>query len=273
MISTQKGVVKDMTRIFSTLLQKGGSSKSTSTYNLGHELAERGLKVLLIDLDPQANLTELAGLSPESLDCTIADILLSYAGTERKPIEDCILQLGDNLYIAPSIIDLSAADSLLMSAISREYILKKALAPIKNVFDIIFIDCSPSLGLLPLNALACSTDIIIPCCAEYLHYRGLRLLERTIEMVRDNLNENLNVYGIIVSRYERTKHNKEILDKLNEDYRVLGVVPKSIAVSDAVYGTGPVVASAPDNQAAIAYKSIADIIYQDITKEEEREDN
>ena len=144
---------------------------------------------------------------------------------------------------------------------------------VENIFDIIFIDCSPSLGLLPLNALACSTDILIPCCAEYLHYRGLRLLERTIEMVRDNLNENLNVYGVIVSRYERTNHNKEILEKLKEDYRVLGVVPKAVAVSDAVYGAGPIVASEPDNPAAIAYKAIADIIYQDIIKEKEREDN
>ena len=254
------------TRIFSTLLQKGGSGKSTSTYNLGYELASRGLKVLIVDFDPQANLTEIAGISPESLKTTIADVLLSYAGTDKKKIEECILQLTDNLYLAPSIIDLSAADSILMSAMSREYILKKVLSTVKNSFDCIFIDCQPSLSLLQLNALACSDHVIVPCCAEYLHYRGLRLLESTIGMVKENLNEALNIYGLIVTRYERTNHNKEILEKLEGDgHHILGVVPKAIAVSDAIYdSSGAIVSSDPDSPAAIAYKQIADIIYNDI---------
>lgn len=256
------------TRIISTLLQKGGSGKSTTTYNLSYELARRGLKILMLDFDPQSNLTEIAGLNPESLDCTIADVVLSYSGKEeRKQIEDCILQLNDNLHIAPAIIDLSAADSVLMSAISREFILKRILAPIKDNYDCIFIDCQPSLSLLPLNALACSTDVLVPCCAEYLHYRGLRLLENTIDMVQENLNETLNIYGLIVTRYEKTIHNKEILGKLKDDgYNVIGVVPKSIAVSDAIYdSSGAIVASDPKNPAAIAYKEIADIMYNDFT--------
>ena len=261
-----------MKRIFTVLLQKGGSGKSTSTYNLSYELAKRGLKVLMIDFDPQANLTEIAGIAPESLDCTIADVLLSYTGPKKRKMEECVLQLNDNLYLAPSIIDLSAADSILMSAMSREYILKKALDPIKDMFDVCFIDCQPSLSLLPLNALACSTDVIIPCCAEYLHYRGLRLLENTVDMAKENLNEELNIYGLVVTRYERTNHNKEILDKLQEDYNVLGVVPKAVAVSDAIYdASGSIMEFAPDNPAAVAYKSIADKIYNDLTKEDDAE--
>ena len=254
------------TKVFSTLLQKGGSGKSTSTYNLGYELANRGLKVLIVDFDPQANLSEIAALSPESLECTIADVLLSYAGSEKKKIEECLLQLSDNLYIAPSIIDLSAADSILMSAMSREFILKRVLAPIKDSFDCIFIDCQPSLSLLPLNALACSDYVLVPCCAEYLHYRGLRLLEDTVEMVKENLNEKLSIYGLIVTRYEKTNHNKEILQKLEQDgYNILGVVPKAIAVSDAIYtSSGAIVSSAPNSPAAIAYKEIADKIYNEI---------
>lgn len=255
------------TKIYATLLQKGGSGKSTSTYNLGYELAERGLKVLLVDFDPQANLTEIAGLSPESLDCTIADVLLSYAGVEKKKMEECILQLNDNLFIAPSIIDLSAADSILMSAMSREFILKRALSSIKDDYDCILIDCQPSLSLLPLNALACSDYVLVPCCAEYLHYRGLHLLESTVEMVKENLNDNLIIRGLVVTRYERTNHNKEILEQLRKDgYNILGIVPKAIAVSDAVYtASGAIVASAPQSAPAIAYKEIADALYYDIT--------
>ena len=254
------------TKIFATLLQKGGSGKSTSTYNLGYELASRGLKVLIIDFDPQANLTEIAGISPESLDSTIADVLLSYAGANRKKMEECILQLNDNLYLAPSIIDLSAADSILMSAMSREYILKKALSPIKDNFDCIFIDCQPSLSLLPLNALACSDHVIVPCCAEYLHYRGLRLLENTVGMVKENLNEDLSLYGLVITRFEKTNHNKEILEKLKSDgYNILGIVPKAIAVSDAIYdASGAIVASDPGSPAARAYKEVADVIYKDM---------
>ena len=255
------------TKIYATLLQKGGSGKSTSTYNLGYELAERGLKVLLVDFDPQANLTEIAGLSPESLDCTIADVLLSYAGVEKKKMEECILQLNDNLFIAPSIIDLSAADSILMSAMSREFILKRALSSIKDDYDCILIDCQPSLSLLPLNALACADYVLVPCCSEYLHYRGLHLLENTIEMVKENLNENLIMRGLIITRYERTNHNKEILEQLRKDgYNILGIVPKAIAVSDAIYtSSGAIVSSEPKSPAAIAYKEIADAIYYDIT--------
>lgn len=254
------------TKVFSVLLQKGGSGKSTSTYNLAWELASKGLKVLIVDFDPQANLSEIAALNPEALECTISDVVLSYAGANKRKIEECILQLNDNLYIAPSIIDLSAADSILMSAISREYILKKVLAPIKDAFDCIFIDCQPSLSLLPLNALACSDYVIVPCCAEYLHYRGLRLLENTVEMVKENLNEKLAIYGLILTRYENTNHNKEILEKLKQDgHNILGIVPKAIAVSDAIYSSsGAIVSSVPNSPAAIAYKNIADAICNEI---------
>ena len=263
---------KRNTKIFSTLLQKGGSGKSTSTYNLAYELAEKGLKVLMIDFDPQANLSEIAALAPETLDYTISDVVLSYATTNKKSIEDCILQLTDNLYIAPSIIDLSAADSILMSAISREYILKKVLAPIKDSFDCIFIDCQPSLSLLPLNALACSDYVLVPCCAEYLHYRGLRLLEETVGMVKENLNEKLDIFGLIITRYEGTNHNKEIVEKLKQEgHNILGIVPKAIAVSDAIYSaSGAIVTAMPKNPAAIAYKEIAKELYEMITKEEGR---
>lgn len=253
-------------RIFSVINQKGGVAKSVSTYTLGYELAKRGLQVLCIDGDPQANLSAIANIDSTALDCTIADVLLSYAGKKRKGIEECILQLADNFYIAPSIIDLSAVDSVLNGVIAREYVLQKALAPVKEQFDVIFIDCMPSLSLLPLNALACSTDVIIPCCTEYLAYRGLELLSETIEMVKENLNEKLNIYGCIASKHEaNVLHNKEILELLEKNYNVLGVIPKSVKVSDAMYSeTGTVIEFAPDSKPAIAYKEIADTIYNDL---------
>lgn len=256
-----------MARTFCMINQKGGVSKTSSTYNICYELAKKGLKVLAIDGDPQANLTAMASIEPETLDCTIANVLMSYSGKEKIKIEECILELNENFYIAPSIIDLSAADNILMGTMSREYVLKKALAPVQDMFDVIFIDCQPSLSLLPLNALACSTDVIIPCCTEYLAYRGLELLEDTIERVRENLNENLNVYGVIATKHENTLHNREILEKLQERYRVLGIVPKSVKVSDAMYSeTGSVIEFAPNSKPAIAYKQITQGIYEDLIK-------
>lgn len=252
------------TRIIAFANHKGGVSKSTSSYNLAWELAKKGLQVLMVDLDPQANLTAIAGIEPETLEKTIADVLISYSQKQRMKIEEVILQISDNLYLAPAIIDLSAADTLLQNVMSREYVLKKALSSVVDTFDCIILDCQPSLSLLPLNALACCTDVIVPCSTEYLAYRGLSLIEDTMSRVKENLNEDINFYGIIATKHESTLHSKEILDLLQANYNVIGVVPKSIKVSDAMYSpTGSVTEFAPSSKPAIAYKQIANKIYND----------
>lgn len=248
--------------IFSVINQKGGVAKTASTYNIGYELAKNGLKVLIVDLDPQANLTVIAGIEPETLEKTMADVLISYSRKDRMPIEEVILQLNDNLYLAPAIIDLSAADTILQNVMSREYILKKALSQVTDLFDIVLIDCQPSLSLLPLNALACCDEVIIPCSTEYLAYRGLELIEDTLDRVRENLNEKIKLHGVIATKYEEnTLHAKEILELLQSKYNVLGIVPKSIKVSDAMYSkSGSVTDYAPDSKPAKAYKEIAENI-------------
>lgn len=258
--SIKGGVLRGMCKVFSLINQKGGVAKSISTLNLGVELSNTyGLKVLIVDLDPQSNLTIISGVEPENLEMTIADVLISYSQKERIKIEEVILQLNDNLYLAPSIIDLSAADTFLQNIMSREYVLQKALSSVKDLFDVVLIDCQPSLSLLPLNALACSDYVIIPCSTEYLAYRGLGLIDDTIERVKENLNEKLELYGVIATKHEsRTLHNKEILELLEEHYNVLGIVPKSTKVSDAIYSEGgAIVTNAPKSKPAMAYKLIA----------------
>lgn len=264
---------RGMAKVFSLINHKGGVAKSVSTSNIGVELANTyGLKVLMVDLDPQANLTIISGVEPESLDMTISDVLVSYSKKDRVKIEEVIIQLSDNLYLAPSIIDLAATDTILQSVMSREYVLKKALSSVMDLFDVVLIDCPPSLGLLPLNALSSSDFVIIPCATEYLAYRGLKLILDTISGVKENLNENLELYGMLATRHKRTTHSKEILDLLQENYNVLGVIPEQIKVSDAMYSDdGTIVSYDSNSKPAIAYKLVAhdmvknlDLLYNDI---------
>lgn len=250
--------------IFSVINQKGGVNKTTISYNLGYLLAQKGLKVLMVDLDPQANLTILCGIEPSTLERSIADVLISYTKKERVSMGECILQISENLFVAGSIIDLSAADTLLQGTMSREYVLKKALNQVSDMFDIIIIDCQPSLSLLPLNALACSTHVIVPCSTQYLAYRGLGLIEDTLERVKENLNENLSMYGVIATMVENTLHSKEILEFLQKEYNVIGTIPKSVKVSDAAYSqSGAITEFAPNSKPARAYEAIADKVYKD----------
>ncbi|MEE0930559.1 MAG: ParA family protein [Acutalibacteraceae bacterium] len=254
-------------KIVVVALQKGGVGKSQTVLNLSTEFAGRGIKTLALDLDPQASLTLMFNITrPEELDYTIADVLLSFTKKERLELKDCILNVKENLDLAPSLIDLSISDLALAGVYGREFLLRKLLAPLLNEYEIILIDCGPSLSLLPVNALACATDVIIPCQTEYLAYRGLKLLENTLEEVKNNMNEDLNIYGVIATKVqEQTKHAQELLELLKENYNVIGVVPQSIKVSDALYSQeGAIVDYAPHSKPAIAYKQIADRMCEDM---------
>jgi len=256
-----------MCSIFTIINQKGGVAKTTSTLAISSELAKKGLRVLMVDLDPQANLTTIAGLEPKDLEKTIATIFIAFCQKKRLSLDTVILQLKENLFLAPSVIDLSAADTYLQNTMSREFVLKRILAPVLPAFDAILIDCQPSLSLLPLNALACSTDVIIPCSTEYLSYRGLELIKETVAEVQESLNENLKIDGVIATKHESsTTHNREILDLLEKNYHVLGVIPKSVKVSDAMYDASSITDVSPTSKPAIAYKEVADKIYDIIQK-------
>jgi len=233
--------------------QKGGVAKTTSTLNVAVALSEKGYKVLMLDFDPQASLTIASGLEPERIEKNMYHVIV-----EKENIENIILSISDNLHIAPSIIDLSVAELYMVSEMARESILKKALSKIQNYYDFIFIDCPPSLGLLTINALCASQNVVIPTATDYLAYRGLKLLLETIKKVKENLNENLNIAGVIATFYDsRTLHSKEVLEALGEEQKILGVIKKSVQVQDSIMSGKSIITYNPEHPIAKEYKNIA----------------
>ena len=211
--------------------QKGGVAKTTSCFTIGNILADKGYSVLMIDLDPQSSLTLACGVDQLNLKKGMFNVIL-----EDTHIEEIITNVcnKDNLYLAPSTIDLSAAELQLVNTMSRETILQQKISKVKDDFQFILIDCSPSLGLLVVNALTACDKVIIPCAADYLSYKGLTLLLNTIYKVKALLNPNIDVLGVIVTMFApRTLHCKEVLSILKEDFRVLGTVGMSVKVKDA----------------------------------------
>lgn len=160
-------------KVYSLINQKGGVAKTTSTYNISRKLAEKGNRVLMVDMDPQASLTISTGIEPEELDKTIADVMISFNGRKKENISNTIIQIEENLHLVPSIIDLTAADNLLHNEMSRESILKRALRSVRDYYDYCLIDCPPALNQLSINALVAANYCIIPVACEYLAFRGL----------------------------------------------------------------------------------------------------
>ena len=192
--------------------QKGGVAKTTTTLNLGVAFAEHGHRVLLIDLDPQGNLTMSQGLNPDSIEQSMFDVLV-----HRLPIDQVIDHR--EVDIAVSSIDLAGAELALSGQIGRERALEKALYPILDRYDYILIDTPPSLGLLTVNALVASSGVIVPVQTEYLSLRGLVQLENTLAMVRENLNPKVEIIGIVPTMYDRRlTHSREADEILRENF-------------------------------------------------------
>lgn len=239
--------------IYSIMNQKGGVAKTTSTFNIGAILAEKGKRVLLVDLDPQHSLTIALGIDDE-LTKSIYNVIC-----EKEDINNVILEVSENLYIAPSNLELSIAELQLVSMMARESILKKALDKVKDNYDIILIDCPPSLSLLTVNALVASNEVIVPTATDYLSYKGLELLVDTINNVKENLNEDLKIKGVIATMYDkRTKHANEVLEALNDEFDVLGTVKISVAAKDSVLANEPLISFAKSNDITKEYIKIAE---------------
>ena len=239
--------------IYSIMNQKGGVAKTTSTFNIGAILAEKGKRVLLVDLDPQHSLTIALGIDDE-LTKSIYNVIC-----EKEDINNVILEVSENLYIAPSNLELSIAELQLVSMMARESILKKALDKVKDNYDIILIDCPPSLSLLTVNALVASNEVIVPTATDYLSYKGLELLVDTINNVKENLNEDLKIKGVIATMYDkRTKHANEVLEALNDEFNVLGTVKISVAAKDSVLANEPLISFAKSNDITKEYIKIAE---------------
>lgn len=237
--------------IISIINQKGGVAKTTSTFNLGSIISNMNKKVLLIDIDPQSSLTTCAGINSD--EKSMYDVICN-----NENIENIIKKFSENLYIAPSTLDLSIAELQLVTTMARENVLKKALSKIKNKFDYILIDCPPSLSLLTINSLVASNEVIVPVSTEYLAYKGLELLIDTVDNVRKNLNEKLFIKGIIATMYnKRTKHSNEVLETLKENFNVLGIIKSSVIVKDSGLANEPLDVFAPSHEITKEYTKIA----------------
>jgi len=236
--------------------QKGGVAKTTTTLNLGVALAERGKRVLAVDLDPQSNLTMSQGIDPEELDRTMFDVLV-----HKTPIEEIIL--GREIDLAVSSIDLAGAELAMSSMIGRERALQKALLPVRSTYDYILIDTPPSLGLLTINALVAADGVIVPVQCEYLSLRGLVQLENTLSMIRENLNPNVGIQGILATMFDRRLlHSREAVEILKENF---GDLVLNTKIRKTVrYAEAPV-----KGQSIFKYDSTGDAagMYRDLAKE------
>src|SRR6266480_3041637 len=253
-IRTETAKGPPMGRVISFANQKGGVAKTTTTLNLGVAFAEQGLKVLLVDLDPQGNLTMSQGLNPDSIERSMFDVLV-----HRLSIQDVIHHTEVDL--AVSSIDLAGAELALSSMIGRERALEKALAEVKDGYDYVVIDTPPSLGLLTINALVASSGVIVPVQCEYLSLRGLVQLENTLSMIRENLNPHVEIEGILATMYDsRTLHSREALEILEENFGDLVFktrIRKTIRYAEAPVKGTSVLKYDPTGSAAEAYRDLA----------------
>lgn len=241
-------------KVISIANQKGGVAKTTTTWNLSACLAEKGKKVLMIDLDPQASLTICQGIEPAELETSIYNVLSGSINTN-----DAIVELG-NYDLIPSTIDLSAAEIELSTKIGKEYMLAKCIRKIRKEYDYIIIDCSPSLGNLTVNSLCASDNLIIPMSCEFLAFRGLRLLEDTVSQVAE-LNTRLTILGILPTMFDsRTIHSEEVLREVKKGTLPVFdfIVKKSIKFSDSTILAKDITNCSPDKfEGKTSYRQLA----------------
>lgn len=244
--------------IISMCNQKGGVGKTTSTINMGACLAEYGRKVLLVDLDPQGALSAGLGLTHDDIEDTIYDVMLD----NHTSIHSAIQHTGvAGLDLVPANIDLSAAEIQMVNEVGREHTLARALRPVRRDYDFIIIDCQPSLGLLTVNALACSQGVIIPMECEFFSLRGLALLTDTVEKVSDRINFDLEVMGILVTMFDRrTKHAREVMSRVVDYFgdKVFDtVITRTVRFPETSVAGEPITTWAPNSPATQQYRNLA----------------
>ena len=250
----RNGKEPSLARVIAFSNQKGGVAKTTTTLNLGVAFAEKGFRVLAIDLDPQGNLTMSQGMNPDEITRSMYDVLV-----HKIPIEEVIHTA--EIDIAVSSIDLAGAELALSSMIGRERMLEKALATVKNDYDYILIDTPPSLGLLTINAFTASDEVIVPVQAEYLSLRGLVQLDNTLQVIREHLNPRVQIGGVLITMYDgRTIHSREATELLERTYgnRVMETkIRKTIRLAEAPVQGSSVLTYESNGTAAAQYRELA----------------
>lgn len=245
-------------RVIAMCNQKGGVGKTTTTINLGAALAEYGRRVLIVDFDPQGAASVGLGINALDMEQTIYTLLMNPKADVRTTV---CHTATENLDIIPANIDLSAAEVQLVNEVARESALARVLRHVEADYDVILIDCQPSLGLLAVNALTAAHGVIVPVEAEFFALRGVALLVETIETVRDRINPRLKIDGIVATMVDsRTLHSREVLQRLQEAFGDLVFdtrIGRTIKFPDASVATEPITSYAPNHAGAHAYRRLA----------------
>jgi chromosome partitioning protein len=244
-----------VTQVLAVANQKGGVAKTTTVHALGAALAERGRRVLLVDLDPQACLTFSTGTDPDKLEVSLHDVLVG-----RTTAADALVVL-DDVDLLPASIDLAGAEVHLLTRPGREYALRRAIEPLYPGYDVTIIDCPPSLGILTINGLTAARQVVIPLQCEKLSHRGVGQLLETIEDVRSFTNADLEVLGVVATMYDaRTRLAQSTLADVGAAYGLPVLdppIPKSVRVAEAPGRGCSVLRYAPRSPGAMAYRALA----------------
>ena len=246
-----------MARIIAVANQKGGVGKTTTVVSLATALADLGERVLAVDLDPQAGLTFSLGIDPEDLERSIHEVLVA-----GMPTAQVIVPTDDGVWLLPATLELASTEAQLFAmSLGREQVLRKALAPIADNYDTILLDCSPSLGIITINALTAANDVLIPLQCETLSHRGVGQLLQTVDMVRDLTNPTLHVIGVLPTLFDgRTLHARSVLNNISESYDIVVLDPpiaRSIRFAEAPAVGRSALAISDDLPGVVAYKEHA----------------
>jgi len=245
-------------RVVAVCNQKGGVGKTTTTINLGAALAEFGRRVLLVDFDPQGALSVGLGIQPHELDATVYNLLMERGARA----EDVVIKTSvADMHLLPSNIDLSGAEVQLVHEVGREFVLGGVLEPLLPDYDVVLIDCQPSLGLLTVNALACADGILVPLECEYFAMRGVALLTDTIDKVSRRINPKLSMDGLLATMFDsRTLHSREVLTRVVDrfgDEVFHTVISRTVRFPDATVAGEPITNFDPASTGATAYRELA----------------